>query len=391
MHICWGWFLAAVWQTMVARPFVLSRFLLMPLLAAGFLAFELALSVCLAADWVFFRRFAKTPVSQPVFIVGNPRSGTSHLFRLMALDESKFTALRTYELLFPSLTQQWIISCCFALDRLAGSPGRRLVEKLEERFAAPHDHIRRSRLNEPEEDDHLLMHAFASPTLLMLLPHAKALAPLVRYDDLPAATRRRLERFYRRCLQRHLYRVNAGRLLLSKNVSFPAKIRSLHEFFPEARFIYILRNPVVSIASTQAMFAKAWGPRMGTDEFHRHQRRLLETSCGMYRHALLELERLPPDKQVIVEYESLVNRPVTTIRKIYDVLGMTVSNQYAERLNAAAEQARTFRSGHRYSVGEGGIATDEIRAALPEIFDRFVFHETGAIPPEQVRREQETR
>ena len=41
-------------------------------------------------DEIFHRGYRKVQIKQPVFIIANPRSGTTFLHRLMALDEEQF-------------------------------------------------------------------------------------------------------------------------------------------------------------------------------------------------------------------------------------------------------------------------------------------------------------
>src|SRR5688572_25933586 len=41
-------------------------------------------------DEVFHRGYKNTAVKQPVFIIANPRSGTTYLHRLLAMDSERF-------------------------------------------------------------------------------------------------------------------------------------------------------------------------------------------------------------------------------------------------------------------------------------------------------------
>src|SRR5688572_26821538 len=42
-------------------------------------------------DEIFYRGYKKVQIKQPVFIIANPRSGTTYLHRLVALDDERFT------------------------------------------------------------------------------------------------------------------------------------------------------------------------------------------------------------------------------------------------------------------------------------------------------------
>jgi hypothetical protein len=60
---------------------------------------ETANGLGLLLDDVFYARYKKERVRKPVFIVGNPRSGTTFLHRLMAKDRRNFVTMRFWEIL----------------------------------------------------------------------------------------------------------------------------------------------------------------------------------------------------------------------------------------------------------------------------------------------------
>ena len=57
----------------------------------------------LGLDNVFYRRYRKQPIDRPIFIVGNPRSGTTFLHRLL-LGAGGMAAFELWEMLFPAIT-----------------------------------------------------------------------------------------------------------------------------------------------------------------------------------------------------------------------------------------------------------------------------------------------
>jgi hypothetical protein len=86
-------------------------------------------AVFLLLDYVFTPLFQKTEINQPVFIVGNARSGTTFFHRLLCGDEARFTYFRMWELLFPSVIQKKVIRGGFGLfEKLFPRAFRALVE-----------------------------------------------------------------------------------------------------------------------------------------------------------------------------------------------------------------------------------------------------------------------
>ncbi len=341
-----------------------------------FLPFEIWTWLCLKFDDLFFRGYRKVRVVEPVFIVGNPRSGTSFFHRLMAVNDRLFAGFCLHHIVFPAISQQRLLRWLGKLDRRLGSPGWRLVARIERSLTRESDKIRRVHLTEPEEDEMVLVHAFATSTLLMLFPGAPILVPLIRYDELDEKVRKPIERFYVGFLKRRLYLAGGNRRLLSKNTTFPTKIRSIRALFPDARFIYLIRNPTVSIASTHDMFDRFWQLQFDRDEITRQRQRLLETTCYLYQHALEELDQIPDGSKCIVQYEDLVTDPAGTVERVYRTLGLPpMDEEVRTRLDTLVGKARGFKTRHQYSLASAGLTEQAIQEALPEVYSRFRFQE----------------
>ena len=72
--------------------------------------------VCLMLDHVLFPGFRRVAIKTPVFVVGNARSGTTHMHRLLCGDEGRFSYFRTYELMVPSIVPKKAIRFLAAFD-----------------------------------------------------------------------------------------------------------------------------------------------------------------------------------------------------------------------------------------------------------------------------------
>ena len=368
-------FVVSVFQTLTRAPVTLRRLRTLVPLVIGLPLFELATWTALGLDELLFHRYRRTQVRQPLFIIGNPRSGTTLLHRLIALDEDQFTGFTLGEILFPAIIQQRLLHAVGRADRRLGGPLAAVLERVQKALFGRLDHIHRTRFDKPEEDELLLLHKFATPILFMAFPGAKVLGPLWDYDDLPARFRTRLDRFYAAQVKRLLYRKGRGRRFLSKNTAFAAKIRSLNAMFPDARFLYILRNPEVSIASTQNLFHTVWEAQLRHDQLETQRRRVVEKAAALYRHALTELEKIPAERRYIILYEDLVADPEEAVAAAYRALGIPLSENYRARLHEAAEKAKRFKSRHTYSLEQFGMTRKMVREAVPFVYERFSFNE----------------
>ena len=77
----------------------------------------------LALDHLFFPGFRDVQVKRPLFIVGQPRTGTTYLYRTLARDTGCFTCFRFIDFLFPSIVLMRCAGFVAALDRAIDEHG----------------------------------------------------------------------------------------------------------------------------------------------------------------------------------------------------------------------------------------------------------------------------
>src|SRR6185436_9504175 len=182
-------------------------------------------------------------VTNPVFVIAPPRSGTTLVQNLLSLDDQRFVHLKMYQTIFPSVFYQRLFDAVIWVDRTLGSPFSTLLGWCEKRWFGGWDDLHKLRLNQPEEDDALFLYAFESEAIFMLFPFVEELWEAGFPDALPPDQRRKLMKYYRSCLQRHLYANGPTKTLLSKATQSSGTVLSLMEEFPDARFITIVRHP----------------------------------------------------------------------------------------------------------------------------------------------------
>lgn len=258
------------------------------------------------------------PIRAPVFIVGHPRSGTTFLHRLLATNPY-FSTASAWQLLLPSVTLYRAVERARRANLAAG-----LANRLEHRlFDAWRDH-HDTRWDAPEEDDWLLLHAVASPTLAFLTGDPDLSRRYWLGDALPQAERRRLLRWVRRSAQRHLYATDPAATWLSKNPHFAGWMRTLHRAFPDASFVMVERDPDHAIASRLRLLTGAWGLAPADARADPRVRRAFEASCALYRHAERVWPELPAERKIRVAYADLVRDPEEVIKRLHSYFSWPV-------------------------------------------------------------------
>lgn len=141
----------------------------------------------------------------------------------------------------------------FKLDRLFGSPIKRVILYIEKKLLKRINEIHLISAEMPEEDEAVLLWSLNSLYLNFFYPDSHFFDKYLLFDDALSHRRRRnLMMKYKRYLQRHNYVFNrkGERTFLSKNPLMMCKLESLQDTFNDARIININRCPAHVIPST---------------------------------------------------------------------------------------------------------------------------------------------
>jgi omega-hydroxy-beta-dihydromenaquinone-9 sulfotransferase len=338
---------------------------------------ELVNAVCFWLDDVLFPGYRRRDVDGAVFIVGNPRSGTTLMHRLMAKDSRRFFTFHSWEIVFPAVVQKMVLALCGKVDRRLGDVGERAIRRFEDARFEEFNKMHRVGLFLPEEDDKLLIHTLSSLDLLWFFPYAE-LGRFARFDEaVPDRDQARIMKFYTACVKRQAYFRGTG-VLLSKNPLFSGKLRALRKYFPSGRFIYMVRNPLDVIPSMLDMAQKIWERTQGARAPAAMEEEIYETLKFFYDYPLRVLDEVPPGSCAIVKYDDLVREPQRVVETVYARLGLEATPEFRELLRVEAERILAYRSEHAYSLGEQSITRERIVSDLKHVFERFGFDPRSA-------------
>ncbi|MBI5589048.1 MAG: sulfotransferase [Deltaproteobacteria bacterium] len=327
---------------------------------------------CFFLDEFFFPDYRQVDVIEPVFIAGLPRSGTTHMHRLMAKDP-QFTSFRLWEILLaPSIVQKKFYKAMGVLDRKLGSPISRFIDKFEK--AAFKNKFHEIGLFKPEEDDPILLHIFSSFFLVFMFPFDEDVRRFSRFDlEIPAAERARIMKFYKQCVQRHLYVFGKDKRFLSKNPAFSPKIRSIGETFPDAKVIYMARNPLQAVASGMSFRSFLLDHLYFPLSPEAIQSLILQNALFFYTHPLEILSAWQENRHAFVNYDSLIADSEKTVLDVYHRFGLNVSTPYRRALSLDKIRSFAYRSRHCYAPEDFGISRDTIISLFKQVFDKFGF------------------
>lgn len=276
-------------------------------------------------------------LNAPVIITGLPRSGTTALHRLLALDPV-FHAPPLWELLDPFSTP----APDFRRLKTTAQIGlkNRLLPDLDEKHF--------TRADTPEECTLLLANSLASPLFWDL-------APLEGYLEwVQGADQRPVYEDYRRQLE-NLQRRHPDRRLLLKAPAHLGNLAVLHEAVPEAHLIQTHRDPTkcfFSHCSLRETLSSFVVDRPNRARISDQVQRVFEHDL----HGNLEFHENSPRRVTHVACEALRRAPVEALQDIYPGLGVEWTGDHADRA-AVARRKKAGRPGRHHYTHDGWEAS----------------------------------
>ena len=256
-------------------------------------------------------RFKKHHIENaPVFIIGHWRSGTTHLHNLLSMDK-QMGYVTTYQGVFP--------------DTLFNMAGRFLFKNFT-RILIPRtrkgDNVILDPDN-PQEEEFALGDKVPTCYYYFWMFPKKMLFYYDRFIRFSGLSPKLLEHWK----QRYLLMIkkalkNTGReRFLSKNPPNTGRIRVLLEMFPDAKFIFIHRNPVEVFLSTRHFFNKM----MPNLQLHNIGPAQLEKSIiAVYKNLMKDYfdqkQMIPEGNLIEIRFDELEQNPAQIAEIIYDRL-----------------------------------------------------------------------
>jgi hypothetical protein len=324
-------------------------------------------------DDIFFPAHKTQPVEKPLFLMGNFRSGSTFLHRLLSRDTASFTSLTIWDIfLAPSVTQKKLTQFVFRLDARLGGHLNRALRAFDKRTLGKF-RIHPISFFQPEEDENILFHNWSSYFVSYLFPFMDEMPRYHYFDEsIPAEERRQIMAFYRSMIQRHLY-ATGKKHYVAKNPAFSPKIKTLAEFFPDACIIYLVRNPLDMLPSTVSWINYARRVFTEPEQKYIYIDEILGITQHWYRHPLRYLDAHPSPRHLILKYDDLIQRPEQVIRGFYEQFGYPDKPGLDGIINQAVQETLSFRTDHFYSYEEMGFTRQQIVEMYRDIFERFEF------------------
>jgi hypothetical protein len=306
---------------------------------------------------LFDRKINKTKIKSPVFIIGHMRSGTTFLHYLLSKDD-RFAYATTSQTAFP-----WVF---LTLERVIRPfmkyvlPSKRPMDNM----AIKEEY--------PQEEE------LAIANLCPYSPNNGAYFPTHQeefyrkysfFENINKKIINKWKKTYIYYLKKITFK-NNGKRILSKSLVNSGRINLLLEMFPDAKFIFIYRNPYKLFLSTKKLYKTFIFKNMAfhdiTDE--KLEENILTCAKIGFKKYFNDRNLIKKGNLVEVKFEDFVKTPVEDLKKIYEILNIDKFEKYQAEFKNFAKAYENYKQ-DKYNISDE--LRERIYNKLKIVFDEF--------------------
>jgi hypothetical protein len=296
-------------------------------------------------------------IDSPVFIIGLPRTGTTHLHGIVSEDPTNRTPL-TWEVMYPAAARS-----PDDVARARSQTDTRLgwADRLAPEFMRIHPIA----ADLPQE-----CIAITAQVFMSIQFHTTHDVPSYQ-DWFETASQRLAFDFHHRFLQ-HLQAKSLGSRWVLKAPGHLFALEGLLERYPDARIIHTHRDPLrvmASMASHATVLRRAFSdsadPRKIAADWADRWARALEKFLAVRDRA--------PDAQFLdVSFESIESDPLGTVERVYDFLGWPLTDAARAAMQSFLDANPKNKHGvHSYTLEQFGLSREVEAARFRGYCERF--------------------
>lgn len=257
------------------------------------------------------KRLANKKIAHdPVFILGHWRSGTTFVHNVLSCDK-RFGYNTTYQTVFPHLmlwgqgffkkSMSWLM------------PDKRPTDNME------------LAVDLPQEEEFALsnMMPYTYYNFWFLPQYQQEYADrFLTFKDIHKEELDTFEETFKKLIKISLWNTK-GEQFLSKNPPHTGRVKELLKMFPNAKFIYLVRNPYTVLESTRSFFSNTIQPlKLQNISNEEIEQNILNIYTQLYHKYEADKHLIPAGNLVEVKFEDFEVDPLAMTESIYKKLSL---------------------------------------------------------------------
>lgn len=267
----------------------------------------------------------------PVFVLGHWRSGTTFLHNILASDPH-FGYNTTYQTVFPNKMLwgqaffKWVMSYII--------PDKRPTDNME------------LEVDQPQEEEFSLSNILPYTYYNFWTFPRDMMEYCDKYllmNNFNGVAKKRFKEEYVRLIKTALHNTG-GDQFLSKNPPHTTRIPLLLEMFPNAKFIYLMRNPYTVFESTRSFFSNTIRPlqfqNFSSEEMERN---ILEVYKLMYHKYEHDKHLIPEGNLLEIKFEDIEGDAFGAIKEVYEKLKISDFEKARAPISAYLDKKKGYK------------------------------------------------
>ena len=316
-------------------------------------------------DRILYRSLKK-PLTNPIIIVGNPRSGTTFLHRFL-IKQRIGSGSQLWQMIYPSISIQKLMKPFLpVLEKI--SPARHHSTKAH-----------KTSLSSVETDDVSLLFRYLDGFFFYGF--------FLTFDDedlfhwVDPKMRNTSERdfaWFESMWKRNLI-TNKEKRYIGKLFSLSSNLPLFQKKFPDAKILYMIRDPLNVIPSGLSLVTGVLDKRFN---FWSLDESIKKRFINRLYSALIELllrfhedwenEKINKEKVFIVRFDSMMNEFDTLMDNLLDFLNVEKNNELIQEIKKTAEKQKQYKSSHKYDLEKFDLTENKIKTDCKKIYDTFL-------------------
>lgn len=282
-------------------------------------------------DKRYRKLFADKSIEEaPVFILGHWRSGTTMVHNLMSQDK-QFGYCTTYQTVFPNIM-------------LWGQPFFKKAMAIFMPAERATDGVKLG-VDLPQEEEFALSNMMPYNFYrFWFLPKnmMEYSRKYLLFKDVTEQEKAIFKTEFTRLIKLAMYNTG-GKRFLSKNPPHTGRVKEILEMFPDAKFVFLMRDPYAVFASTSSFFRETIKPLQVQDISKEEiEENILKIYTDLYDTYQEEKSLVPRGNLIEIKFEEFEEDGLKAVKKVYDALSLDGYEESENGFKAYLDKQKKF-------------------------------------------------
>ena len=328
--------------------------------------FRIIIFIFMAIDYILVPSMWTKKIKKPIIIVGNPRSGTTFLQRFL-VNNNFGTGTQLWQMIYSSIILQKIL--------------KPILPVLE--YISPAKHhstdAHKTSLSSVETDDASMLFRFFDGFFLygFLLSWSKD----DLFDWVDPKKRDNTARDFKwfKSLWKRVLIASSGKRIVAKLFSLSTTSPQFIKEFPDAKILYMVRDPLSVIPSGLSLVTGVLDKMFGFWNLPDTDKKRFISR--LYK-ALVELQlrfhkdwtngNIDKSNVLIVRFDDMMNNFDLLMNDIISFVGHKASDDLLKIIDETAKKQKSFESTHKYNLKKFGLNEEMIKKDCKLIYETFI-------------------